>query len=118
MTDALTFINSDTGLELDRFYFYYGNVVAGSMSDKVFAVQNLSTQYTAENIVIKVVENSGDVLSQMLLSIDGIIFTEVLSIGDLPPGSLSEDITLRRYTKSDAATDGSFSIVAQSASWT
>lgn len=86
--------------------FDWGDTPRGSSADRTFRVKNLSDIYTADNIrcaMEALTDASPSVPAQHSLSYNGGTFLAQVLIGDLAPGAISEVLTLRRITPSNAA---------------
>lgn len=84
-----------------------GPVAPRSSDDLLMQVRNTSGSYQATEVTVAV---SGDDAEQLLLSLDGDIFTPTITVGDIPPGAGGAVFTLRRVTPSTAV-DGAASAV-------
>jgi hypothetical protein len=120
MADRLVMWELGFNEEMAEDYFLNSPVRRGIAETLRFALRNESTQYTANNVVIRV-EDVDEVIpsiaDQMLFSIDGVTFVDVLSLGDIPPTALSSEIQLRRVVRTDAVS-GSFVVKVEMTSWT
>lgn len=86
-------------------YFDWGNVPRGSSADKLFRVKNISPSLTAESIRVAMeiaTDGTPSVPGQHTLSVGGGSFLSQVNVGDLAPGAISQPVTLRRVTASDA----------------
>lgn len=84
----------DGGIPLD-----WGDVSSGDVKERTIRVQNLSTTMSAGSPVVRVVKPdpviSESPESWISLSLDGALFGSSLMLPDLPPGEVSDPITLR-----------------------
>jgi hypothetical protein len=88
----------------------WGDAPRDSAADKRFRVKNCDATQTALGVVVHAgispVDDAGSgpsVLSQLLVSRDGVRYGPQLVLGDLAPNSVSGQVWLRRVTPSDAA---------------
>lgn len=85
-------------------YFDWGDVARGSTVDRVFRVKNRSDVYTANNVTIGITsltDTTPSVAGSFLFSTGG-SFTSSVAIGNMYPGEISSQITVRRATPSNA----------------
>lgn len=123
MADNLTIIHDATSEALVGTDFDWGSIFPQSSEDKFFRVKNNSVFYTAVNVVVSLEDVGGvavpSVSAQHLLSVDDVVFSATLSLGDIPPTAISPVITLRRSTASDADSGTwSFRVKINMDSWT
>ena len=88
-------------------YFDWGNTPRGSSADRTFRVKNLSTVQTANSIRV-----AQEILTDTVPSVAGqhtlmkasesTSFLAQVNVGALAPGAISEVVTLRRVTPSNA----------------
>jgi hypothetical protein len=120
--DALQFWEPYRDWPIDENYLPWGVVARGSSADKQFRVHNMSTDYTATAVTVSVQEMgladpTRSVAAQHLLSADVRIFAAVVAVDTLPPGGVSDRLTLRRVVAPDADYGpGDFQILAH-ATW-
>jgi hypothetical protein len=120
--DGLEFWEPYRDWPIDENYLPWGEVARGSSADKQFRVHNMSTDYTATAVVVSVQEMgladpTRSVAAQHLLSADARTFTATLGLDTLPPGGVSDRLTLRRVVAPDADSgQGDFQILAH-ATW-
>lgn len=107
--------------ELPPAYMDWGDVPRGSTEDRDFRVKNLSATLTAEDIDVGIEapsDTTPSVAGQHTFSDDGVTFTGSLAIGDLAPGALSDVLTVRRITPSNATLSlWTARIIADADSW-
>lgn len=87
-------------------YFDFGDVPRGSVHDKLFRVKNVSATETAYSVTLGIetlTDASPSFAGQHTLSTDGVTFAATASIGDLAPGAISGQITLRQTLLTNAA---------------
>lgn len=88
-------------------YFDWGNVPRSSSADRTFRVKNLSTVQTANSIRVAqeiLTDTTPSVVGQhtlMKASVPSSFLAQV-NVGDLAAGAISEVVTLRRVTPSNA----------------
>lgn len=97
MADTLALWGVTRSAQLASTDFY--DINRRSSSHVTFRVKNLSGVYTAQGV--KVIAEDGD-FDNIYLSVDGVNFAGTVDIGDLPPGAISGEITIRRITPSTA----------------
>lgn len=106
LAEARATADRDEWLAALTDYYNWGEVIRRSSADKYLRVANLSTVYTAHVVTLTVADTgsaaSPSQAAMHLLSADGLVFRASLEIGDLPPGTTSEILTLRRVVPSDA----------------
>ena len=96
----------------------FGSVAPGSSDDDVMRIVNIDTQYVANDVTVRVQAASADA-DQLWVSVDGDSFAESVDIGDLPPGSASPPVWIRRVTPAATANGAKTgAIEAFPASWT
>lgn len=86
-------------------YFDWGNVPRGSTADRTFRVKNNSASLQANDITVTMealTDTSPTVVGQHTFSEDGLSFGAILNIGNLAPGAISNVLTVRRITPSNA----------------
>jgi hypothetical protein len=117
MANRLIVWNEETQLEVDSSFFNWGNVLPDSSDDKTFSIMNESEDYVAEGVTIRpsAIGDSG-ISAQILFTLDGLVYVDILSMGDIPPAGLSSLVTMRRVTRSDAVS-GQFGVRVQAANW-
>lgn len=93
----------------------FGTVPRRSSDELQVRVKNLSTSYTATDVVVSIV---GALDWHYYLSLDDDVFTATVELGDLAPGDLSDGITVRRVTPTTAPLgEHTVDIRATPASW-
>jgi hypothetical protein len=106
-----TFNNPLAGAALD-----FGESPRHSSADRQFRIKNTSLSKTASGISViaeTLTDTSPSLIPQVLLSSDGVRFTQTLSLGTLGPGALTSKITVRRVTPLNAQLGlGGFRVVA------
>lgn len=100
MTDRLALWSSARDAAIARIDF--GAVPARSSGDVTFRVKNQSSQYTARTVVVSTEDVTPGGSSQLLLSLDGLMFAAAVPLGDLAAAAISPVVWLRRTTASDA----------------
>jgi len=108
--------------EVTGAYFDWGDVPRGTSSSRTFRVKNMSSTQTANSIGLSMealTDTTPTVVGQHSFSSDGLTFSSTLNIGSLAPSSISNVLTLKRITPSDAALSvWAARIVALPGSWT
>ncbi len=124
MADTLAIYAATLGEPVPAGFFEWGTVVLRSSADLTFRVANTSLVYTAQAVSVAVV-NTGPFedpsqADTHLLSRDGRSFTATLDLGDLPPGTTSAPLTLRRVTPSTSILTGpwTFEVLATAEAFT
>lgn len=102
-------------------YFDWGNTPRSSSADRLFRVKNLSPSLTAGSTRVAMealTDGSPSVPGQHSLSFGGGSFLAQVNVGDLAPGAISGQVTLRRITPSNAQL-GLFAmrVFAESTAW-
>ena len=123
MADTLVLYDATLDVPLAAGFLGWGTVIRRSSAERTFRVANTSLIYTAETVTIAVADTGAAAdpsqAATHLLSLDGRSFTAGLDLGDLPPGTASSPITLRRVTPSTADTGAwTFEVVAAAAAFT
>lgn len=117
MANRLVVWNEYTQLEADSTFFNWGDVLPNSTDDMTFSILNESEDYVAEDVtVLSSAVGDSDISAQILFTLDGLVYVDILSMGDIPPAGLSALVTMRRVTRSDAVS-GQFGIRVQAANW-
>lgn len=102
-------------------WFDWGNVPRSSSADRTFRVKNNSSSLTATAIRVAqdvLTDATPSVPGQHLLSIDGVVFTPQVDIGNLAPGAISGVLTLRRATPANAQLSAwAHRVYAEATSW-
>lgn len=119
----LDFISPTLSTRLDSDGIFFGDVVAGSSSDKSFRLKNFSPDQTANNVVISAENGPGydspTPADSLLFSIDGITWTPTVSLTSIASGSISPLIQVRRVTPVTSELGNTFPRVrAETGSWT
>lgn len=103
-------------------HFDWGDAARSSTQDIQFRVKNVSPTKAGNNIrVAQSIRTDGvpSVVAQHVLSLDGVTFLAQVNIGSLSPGAISQVLTLRRITPSNAALGlWAFRVFADAESWT
>jgi len=119
--DRLALWHPTNDAHVSGAYFDWGDVPRSSSADRTFRVKNLSPTKTAQTIQLTLDAMSDatpSVPGQYTLSSDGVTFTANLSIPDLPPGGVSNVLTVRRVTPSNAQLSlWNLRLIAQAAAW-
>lgn len=104
--------------EITSSFFAWGSVLRNSTGDKLFLIKNESDEYFARGVTVQAEDGSGSpgLGDQILFSLDGWTYTDVLSVGDLPPFGISSEVKVRRVLPWDAES-GSFQILVKAESW-
>lgn len=123
MADTLAIYAATVDEPVAEGFFDWGTVVCRSSADLIFRVANTSLVYTAESVSVAVADTGATEdptqASTHLLSRDGRSFTATLDLGDLPPGTTSAPLTLRRVTPEFAITGPwTFEVVATAEAFT
>lgn len=101
----------------------WGEVAPGSSADLTVRLCNTRDDYTASGITVAVGDpldpDAASAAAGHLVSADGQTFAATCTIDDLPPGAVSNPITLRRITLPDADdhTTMGFTLAAAAAAW-
>lgn len=102
-------------------YFDWGNVPRSSSGDRLFRVKNLSSGLTASAVRVAMetlTDGTPSVPGQHSLSYGGGSFLAQVNVGDLAPGAISGQVTLRRITPSNAQLGVfAFRVFAEANSW-
>lgn len=119
----LDFISPTLSTSLDSDGIFFGDVVAGSSSDKSFRIKNFSPDQTANSVVISAENGPGyespTPADSLLFSIDGITWTPTVSLTSIASGSISPIIQVRRVTPVTSELGNTFPRVrAETGSWT
>jgi hypothetical protein len=104
--DDLVIYDSTLDQQVGGAYFDFGDVPRGSVHDKLFRVKNISPDKTAYSITLgmeTLTDASPSFVAQHTLSTDGTNFSPTVNIGDLAPGAVSGQITLRQTLLTNAA---------------
>lgn len=104
--DKLEAWSPTTNTRLDPKTLDFGDVPRSSSSDKSFRVKNLSGSLTAKDVQVSLASTRATtppVAEQFVMSTDGMVWVPALTLGNLPPGSISDVIQLRRITPSNAS---------------
>lgn len=92
-----------------------GTVAPRSSADVQIRVTNLNEDYTATAVAVGV---DGPHADQLLLSVDGEVFTQTVALGDLPASASSAPFWLRRVTPSTATAGAcTATLTATAQSW-
>lgn len=118
MANTLSFWHEYLDQAADADTFAWGDVKRRSSADLAFRVRNNSSVYTAVDVTLTLADEgttaTPSVAAQHLLSTDKRRFTASVNLGDLYPGSVSDVVTLRRVTASDADLGTfSFNLIAE-----
>ncbi len=105
MADELAFWQAGADVAATPATFAHTTTRRSSV-DTVFRLRNMSTLYSANDVVIGV-EDWGDTVEptmahQHLLSTDGRVFTATVTVGTLDPGVTTDRLYLRHVCPSDA----------------
>lgn len=103
--DRLEIWHPSLDQKADPEYLDWGDAARESSASKVFRVKNVSPTKTAQSIRIamEVLSDSPTpLLPQMALSLDGASWLAQVNIGNLGPGQISQEITLRRTLLTNA----------------
>ncbi len=87
----------------------WGGITPSSGADKFFRVKNLSSALTATGVTVTLSDpgtGTEDIARYHYLSLDGVVFTNIVSLGTLAPGGVSVPVTLRRVVPSTADSSG------------
>lgn len=103
-------------------YFDFGNSARASTTTRTFRVKNISPTKTAQQVRVAMeisTDSNPALLGQMTMSLDGSVWLPQVNVGDLGPGQISQVISLRRDTVSNAQMGlWAFRVFAEStASW-
>jgi hypothetical protein len=124
VNDTLDFWHPRQDRKVPDDWFEWGVVARGSSADKQFRVRNLSSHYTAVDVIVSldqlgIHDPALEVDVQHLLSRDGRSYFATVNIGNLIPRAVSPLITLRRVTSRDADEGpGEFQLSAAATDWT
>lgn len=103
-------------------HFDWGNVPRGSSADVSFRVKNNSASLTANSIVVSTdapSDTTPSVANQHTLNLNGGSFAATQTISSLSPGAISQVLTLRRVTPSNAVLSlWTARVKAAAGSWT
>lgn len=123
VTDTLDFWHPRQDRKIPDDWFDWGVVARGSSADKQFRVRNLSSVYTARDVVVSLhhldlYDPALPVHVQHLLTQDGRTWFASITIGDLIPRALSPMLTVRRVTAAVADEGpGEFQLSATPTEW-
>jgi hypothetical protein len=101
--------------------FDFGNTPRHSSADKQFRVKNISPSRRANGVTVFVevlTDATPGLVPQLLLSSDGVRFSQVLSLGSLNAGEITSRFYLRRVTPANAQLGPmAFRVVATASSY-
>lgn len=122
-TDRLTIWHPSSDLKATAGYFDWGNVPRNSSQDKVFRIKNTDDIYTANDINVTLsapTDTTPSVMGQHLLQKESAPgFAASINIPSLAPGQISEVLTLRRVTPTNAVMSlWTLRMIAHANSWT
>lgn len=93
--------------EVTGAYFDWGDIQRnGASITKTFRIKNNSAALTANSIVLSseaLTDTTPTNAGQHTFAPDGVTFSSPLNIGNLAPGAISSEITVRRLTPTNAA---------------
>ena len=111
----------DENNSADGAYLDWGNVPRGTTQERSFRIKNNSATLTANSIVVSnsILTDTSPTLNNQITYSDGGAFANSINIGNLVPGEISAEITVRR-TISLSANMGPWSVrtIAEAGSWT
>lgn len=95
----------DDATSADGAFLDWGDVVRGTSGDRIFRIKNQSTTLTANSVTVstEVITNTSPLLESQFTYSYGGSFAPSVNIGNLTPGAVSQPITVRRSTLSNAA---------------
>lgn len=122
-TDRIAFWHPDVDEEMPPAYFDWGNAPRGSSADRTFRVKNLSADKTANDITLYVEALTPGVPSvagmHLISENGGSTFLTSITIDELAPGEVSDELILRRVVPTNASVSvWSARVAADVLSWT
>lgn len=103
--DRLVLWDDSTNNKLPPADFDWGFVPRSSSEDRLFRVKNNSASLNANNVIVAsdiIVNTTPSVSGQLVYSYGGGPFLAQVNIGSLAPGAISNAVTVRRVTPSNA----------------
>lgn len=120
--DILAFWDPVSDQALGGAALDFGDVPQTNTSTKTFRIKNMSATLTANTISISdsaPTDFSPSVPPQYEYSLDGINYSQAVNISSLIPGEISQVVTMRKTTPSNAALGlHALRVTAQASSWT
>lgn len=106
----------------DPAYFDWGNTPRASSADKTFRVKNLDPALTAQSVRVAMeglTLKAPSLPGQHVLSLDNSLWLAQVNIGTLAPGAISQVISIRRITATNAGLSvDTARLFAEATSWT
>lgn len=102
----LSLWQADQNLPMEYGHLSWGDHSLSSSADKTFRIKNSSTVFSANDVQISVEDElwyaTPNPSEQFLFSLDGVSWTEQLTISEISPGTVSPIIRMRRVTPVNA----------------
>lgn len=98
----------------------WGDVTQGVPETRTIKVKNFSSTEDAEAVTLRIIptySDPGTAPEQLALSLDGDIWASRVLLGDIPAGSVSDDVLLRLNPTTDTIGLRSAYVVAQAGGW-
>jgi hypothetical protein len=104
--DSVEFWHPTLDQRIDAAYFDFGDVRQSTSNTLTYRVKNSSSTQTAQSIVIgteALTDATPTLTTQFQHSTDGTNFSNTINIGDLSPGAISSELSVRRTMAANAA---------------
>ena len=120
--DSLRFWQNGTDAEVGGGYFDFGDTTGGGTYAIEFKLRNISSTYTANGISLScetLSDASPSLISQFLVSLDGVTYNETVAVGDIAPSTTTGTLYIQ-LTVAGGAQNGACEVrmVALPTSWT